>query len=98
MKWLEIIELRSLERNRTLLASQLQKLIREVDKEADRQIVVYGRVMIDTDFSIHVLHDSNKVASSGSSLGLRLADGLKEYGLVNHSVWLELPGNKCFDA
>ena len=91
MKWLEIIELRSVGRNRELLESQLQKLINEVDKETKKQAIkAYSRVMIGTDFSIHLFHDSNKVENSGSPLGLRLASALKELGLVNHSIWIEM--------
>jgi hypothetical protein len=49
--------------------------------------------MIDTDFSIHLFHDSKKVEKSGSPLGLRLASALKEFGLVNHSIWIEMNGS-----
>ena len=91
MKWLEIIELRSVESNRELLESQLQKLMNEVDKETKKQAIKsFSRVMIDTDFSIHLFHDSKKVENSGSPLGLRLASALKEFGLVNHSIWIEM--------
>jgi hypothetical protein len=91
MKWLEIIELRSVGSNRGLLESQLQKLINEVDREAKKQAIkAYTRVMIDTDFSIHLFHDSKKAENSGSPLGLRLASALKEFGLVNHSIWVEM--------
>ncbi len=91
MKWLEIIELRSVDSNRELLESKLQKLIDQVDKEKKEQrIMAYTRVLIDTDFSIHLFHDSNKVENSGSSLGLRLASALKEFGTINHSIWIEM--------
>jgi alkyl hydroperoxide reductase subunit AhpF len=93
MKWLEIIELRSADNHRELLGSQLQKLIKEVDKETKMlAIKTYSRVRIDTDFSIHLFHDSKKVEKSGSPLGLRLASALKEFGLVNHSIWIEMHG------
>ncbi|NIS53227.1 MAG: hypothetical protein GWN94_19330 [Phycisphaerae bacterium] len=91
MKWLEIIELRSVDSNRELLESKLQKLIDQVDKEKKKQrIMAYTRVLIDTDFSIHLFHDSNKVENSGSPLGLRLASALKEFGTINHSIWIEM--------
>lgn len=91
MKWLEIIELRSVDSNRELLESQLQKLTNDLDKETKKQAIkAYSRVMIDTDFSIHLFHDSKKVETSGSQLGLRLASALKEFGLVNHSIWIEM--------
>ncbi len=91
MKWLEIIELRSVGSNRELLESQLKKLIYEVEKEATKQAInVYSRITIDTDFRIHLFHDSKTVENSKSPLGLRLASALKEYGLVNHSIWIEM--------
>ena len=91
MNWLEIIELRSVNRNRELLKSQLPNLINEVDKEAKKQAIkVYSRVIVDTDFRIHLFHNSNKIDNSGSPLGLRLASALKEFGLVNHSIWIEM--------
>ncbi len=91
MKWLEIIELRSVNINRELLESKMQKLIIEVEKEAERHTIrVYIRVMMNTDFSIHILNDSKVVENSGSQLGLCLASALKEFGLVNHSIWAEM--------
>ena len=73
------------------MESQLQKLINEVKRETKKQaIMVYSRVLIDTDFSIHLFHDSTKVENSGSPLGLRLASALKEFGIVNHSIWIEM--------
>ena len=91
MKWLEIIELRTSDSNRELLKSQLQKLIEEVNAETKKQTIKsYCRTMVDTDFSIHLFHDSKAVEECGSRLGLRLASALREFGLVNHSVWIEV--------
>lgn len=91
MKWLEIIELRSVSSNRTLLKLQLQSLINKVEKEINKQsIKAYSREMIDSDFSIHLFHNSQKVENRGSPLGLRIASALKEFGLVNHSIWIEM--------
>ena len=95
MKWLEIIELRTADSNRLLLEEQLKKLITEVSKEAKRRkILVYHRVQINTDFSIHLFHESDNMDSSVSPLGLQIASNLKSYGLVNHSVWVQMNGSK----
>jgi hypothetical protein len=91
MKWLEIIELRSATGNKKLLESQLETLINEVHKEIKKRAInVYNHAMIDTDFSIHLCHDSKKVEIIGSQLGLRLASALEAFGLVNHSIWIEM--------
>jgi hypothetical protein len=91
MKWLEIIELRTVNSDRELLESHLQELIQQVDKETQMQTIkTYRRVMLDTDLSFHLFHDSKNVERNGSPLGLRLASRLKEFGVVNHSVWTEM--------
>ena len=93
MKWLEIIELRSAGGNNKLLESQMEKLVNEVyERTAKNTVKAYCRLMVDTDFSIHLFHDSKKVEKSGSPLGLRLASALREFGLVNHSIWTEMHG------
>ena len=93
MKWLEIIELRSAGGNTKLLESQMQKLVNEVHEKTENHAAkAYCRLMIVTDFSIHLFHDSKEVKKSGSPLGLRLASALKEFGLVNHSIWIERHG------
>ncbi len=90
MKWLEIIELRSADGNREQLEQMLNNLINDLAWETKKQTtVVYKHVIIDTDFSIHMTHDTMKVDSRGSQLGLRIMTILKEYGLVNHSIWIE---------
>jgi len=91
MKWIEVIQLRSVESNRELLKSNLQRLIDEVDQGRKKQeIRAYNRVFIDTDCSVHLYHDSKKVKQGGSELGLRIVNALKEFGLVNHNIWIEI--------
>ena len=91
MRWLEIIELRTLDCNRGQLESEIQKLIGEMNREAkNRTVKAYLRAVIDTDFGIHLLHDSTEIEYGGSALGLSLASSLKEFGLVNHSIWIEM--------
>jgi hypothetical protein len=94
MQWLEIIELRSIGSNRKLFESQLETLINEVHTETKNQAFkFYSHAVLDTDFCIHLCHDSRKVENSGSRLGLRLVTALREFGLVNHSIWIEKHSN-----
>jgi hypothetical protein len=91
MKWLEVIEFRSIGSNRELLESHLQELIHQVNQETQTEAIkTYRRVMLETDVSIHLFHDSQNAEAQGSPLGLRLAASLKEFGLVNHGVWIEM--------
>jgi hypothetical protein len=73
--------------------SKLQKLMNEAGRGTEKMAVKsYSRAMIDTDFSINISHDSKKVETGGSRLGVRLVAALKEFGLVNHSIWIEIHG------
>lgn len=89
MKFLEVIELRSSDCHKTDLAPVLRKLVKDVsEKAADHCITIYSHMTIDTDFRIHLLHGSMEAQSERSPLGLQIAAILKEYGLVNHSIWI----------
>ena len=91
MKWLEIIELRSVNANKHILDRELKKLIEELDKSNDEcRMSAYSHKSVDTDFCIHLHHDSQYVEANGSPLGLRLAAAFKDYGLINYNVWVEM--------
>ncbi len=90
MKWLEIIELRSFNMERALLELDISNLVDEIcQKEKPLFIKIFSRQTIETDFSIHLYFDSELTDGNGSTLGLHLASILKEYGLVNHNIWVE---------
>ncbi|MBL6993628.1 hypothetical protein, partial [Desulfobacula sp.] len=64
--------------------------LKEVNKEKEQKLILYRQLDLDTDISIHILHDLIKVENSGSDLGIRIVSALKEFGLVNHNVWVEM--------
>jgi len=91
MKWIEVIQLRSAGSNREILEHKLNRLIDDFSKrKKNPEMMAYSRALIDSDFSIQLLHDSNEVETGGSHLGLRLVSAFKEFGLVHHSIWIEL--------
>ncbi|MFC1651220.1 hypothetical protein ACFL2X_06585 [Candidatus Latescibacterota bacterium] len=91
MRWLEIIELRSTTSNWETMATQIQQMITDLNKDTEnKSLTAYSHAMIENDFSIHLTHESCGVEKNGSSLGLHLASVLREYGMVKHSVWIEL--------
>jgi len=90
IKLLEIIELRAVRVDRNLLDDQLKSLVGDLIKSEEIQNVkIYNRLRVESDFSIHLLRNYEKEDINGSPLGLRLTSELKEFGLVNHSVWIE---------
>ena len=85
MEWLEIIELRSAPGSEGLLESQLESL---AASGRGSGITIYRRVNLNTDFSIHIRHESPVTNDRGSALGLQLVRALSPCGLVNHTVWV----------
>lgn len=88
MKCLEVIKLRSTGEGSELL----EELLRSVDKFSQRGLVetrTYHHAALGTDLSVHLLWDSDRPEPNGSDLGLRLVQALKEFGLVDYSVWIE---------
>lgn len=94
MKWVEVINMRAVNRDRSTLAPELRRLIADVKKQGQKpKIRGYYRSLIDSDFCIFLEHESGKIVGRGSPLGVRLASALKEFGLVKHTVWIEMSGN-----
>ena len=90
MAWLEIIEIRSVSSNRELLEAQLQDIIKELSRETNLLTVkVYRHAALDTDFSVQIYHNSKKTDTKCSSICTLLLAALKDFGLVNHTVWIE---------
>jgi hypothetical protein len=90
MKWLEIIELRSVEKDKKSLEHRIEYILQEMKKECRcGDIRAYRCAMIETDFSIHICHTAEEVETGGSQAGLCLVAALREFGLVNHSIWTE---------
>jgi len=88
MKWLEIIKLRSAGRSSGLL----EKLLLSIDKFSQSGLVetkIYRHAALELDLSVHLYWESERPERNGSGLGLRLVQALKEFGLIDHSIWIE---------
>ncbi len=91
MSWFEVIHLRTTTRETVQLVPIIQQLIGEAEEEGFcREIKMYRRALVDTDLSVLLYHDALNVEKNGSSLGLRMASALKEFGMVNHTAWVEI--------
>jgi len=88
MKWLEVIKLRS-----TGNVSGLpEELLLPVDKVVQSGLIemkTYHHAALETDVSVHLLWESEQPEQNGSSLGLHIAQAFKEFGLIDHSIWVE---------
>jgi len=89
MNWLEIIELNYGENKPKLIENDLEALVKKLNKEKARHVIhVYSRVSEEIDFSIHLHHKSKNIEKNGSLLGITLSTVLKEFGMIQHKVWV----------
>ena len=90
MKCVEVITLRSLAR---VNIESMDELLRQVFKAKlsgfTPEIRVYRHSTVETDFSIHIYWETKEQHPKETPLGHQLTDGLKELGLLTHSVWVE---------
>jgi len=90
MTRLEIIEIRTTGKNHDALEAYLASWQAEVMAVENAPLVkIYRHAVLDTDFSIHLLYDVESREFDVRVLSERLASALKEFGLVNHTVWEE---------
>ena len=89
MKWLEIIKLRSAGIEDSLVEEFLRSLTTSGEDTERLEIKTYRHAALENDLSVHLHWDSEKPEQDGSALGLRLAQAFKEFGLIDHSIWVE---------
>jgi hypothetical protein len=91
MKWIETIEIRAKHNSKELLESQLRNFLDEIqENEKGQTIRVLSRMNLDTDYLVLLWNDAAQVKQDGSPLGHQLVSFLKDFGMVNHSVWSEI--------
>ena len=92
LKWFEMIHLRTTERRTARLIQTVERLVNEVSEQKNTQVIkMYRSAGLDTDLSLHLFHDSVRLANEGSQLGICIAQAFKPFGMVRHSVWVEIP-------
>jgi hypothetical protein len=90
MKWMEVIELRTAEKDPEILRQVLIALKIEFGKTGSmKDLKMYRDAHLENDASIHMHWVSGKVEPQGSAIGFCISNILKEFGLVSHSVWIE---------
>ena len=89
MTRLEIIELRTVLKNNALEAYLAQWLAEAAAGEKKHKIRIYRHAELENDYSIHFQYDPRTADNELAVLAQRLASVLKEFGLVNHTIWIE---------
>ena len=67
-------------------------LMAKVGQSGLVEMKTYRHAALEMDLNMHLHWKSKRPQPNGSALGLRLAQALKEFGLVDHSVWIEEEG------
>jgi hypothetical protein len=88
MKWIEIIKLRSGRKAREPLKAFLSAIAKN-GQCGLIQTRIYRHAAWETDWSLHLHWESERPDKNGSALGLRLSQALEEFGLIDHSIWIE---------
>lgn len=93
VRWLETIKVQSATGEEKATKNELSILVREIQKNTERKGLREASVSSDASvpgcFALRLFWDTDSPQSKGSLLGMSLAQSLKVFGLVNHSVWIE---------
>ncbi|VAX20436.1 hypothetical protein MNBD_IGNAVI01-3067 [hydrothermal vent metagenome] len=89
MSNLEIIQIRTAKTNQKLLNEFLSTWLAQINaNEEIEEVKIYKRKDLETDYSVHI-ELSGVIKNDKNQLGERLASALKDFGIVNHSIWIE---------
>lgn len=86
---LEIIELRSVIKNRKEVIMLVEDLLETEFNKPNMEINIYTHSKFITDYSIHLNYEVEEDLNQESYLGYELSEHLREYGLVSHNIWIE---------
>jgi hypothetical protein len=90
MKWVEIIYLRSVGKQQKALIHDLKKQAALIDQTSGLVgVKIYHHATLNRDLAIMIHGKSDELKMLDNTLGLHLESLLKEFGLVNRSVWVE---------
>jgi hypothetical protein len=88
--WVEIINLRAAGGTESVVtAGFLFSLVEGAEAKGLLAVKILTRPVVPTDFSLHLEWEVKRLPSGGSPLGMRFTGILRDYGLINHTVWKE---------
>ncbi len=90
MHWLEIIKIRcsgNTEKNRVI--DLLKELNLSNLDHKPLEISFYNNKRLENDISLHIRWKLDHKINNESTIGLDLVHELTEFGIVNHTVWIE---------
>jgi hypothetical protein len=89
MQWIEIIRLRTQPDVEPSVIKWLKDLIRSLGGTPGLdEARVYTHSAVPGDVSLHMMWDTMQEIFTESEVGLMVAEALKKYGILDHTVWL----------
>lgn len=90
MRWIENITIYSAAniQNKKIIRL-LAQFSHDESYESPEKITIYRHSKLKNELVILIYWESEKVTTDKSTLGLRIAETLKELGMINHYVWVE---------
>jgi formate dehydrogenase (NADP+) beta subunit len=90
MKWMELIHLRSLAGQEKVFPALVHDIIKNINEAGLTQIRLHKNISFQSDTSVLLDWDTVSIPEvQGSMAALSIAQNLKTYGLVEHSIWVE---------
>ena len=89
VNWVEIIQLRSYRFIPETLRELKQTIVENEQIEGLKTFEIYHNASVETDTGIHIHWKTSEDRIKRSSLGLRIALALKDFGHVYHTIWVE---------
>ena len=90
MLWMEMIQLRTTQEHLKSAADVLLDAAKHVTGEDGLvRVHTYGSASFKTDLALSLTWDTTSPEHRGSRVALSISDALKNFGLVEHSIWLE---------
>lgn len=89
MEWIEIIRLRTQPDVEPSVIRWLKDMIRGMNGIPGLdEVKIYTHSAIPGDISLHIMWNTVQGLFKESEVGLMIADTLRKYGILDHTVWL----------
>lgn len=100
MKWMETLRVQTAGNRKGDAGQELSALVQDVHKSRECEglmdLLLYSHGSMPGFFAIHLFWDTECCQIRGSLPGLSLAQTLKSFGMVDHSVWVEKKGDQAY--
>ena len=91
MKWIEVIKIRTAGTDLRLLKEFLSAIC-DLHQMGLSETSIYRHATVESDWTIHLYWETASPEPNGSILGLHLSQIGSDFGLIDHTVWINESG------